>query len=200
MARAPFKLRSGNTTPFKQMGSSPARKTYKEAWGGMSPEKQATYGEGDEGFKKFKTEAEDWWKSEAGQKRATTDPKFKHRITKADPKTDPKPDPKTDTEETSKELRKKAGWTGDTPEGKKKMEEGAKKYAETKKKRERWGVFTSEGRAKIKERREKIRAERDAKKAAKKEAKRAAKEAKKPAWKKRKEKREAQNIAIYGEK
>ena len=34
MARAPFKLRSGNSTPFKQMGSSPVKqesKTYKKS-------------------------------------------------------------------------------------------------------------------------------------------------------------------------
>ena len=227
MARTPFKLRSGNTTPFKQMGSSPVkatygdavvqnpgkfestksddpnikkdtgRKTYKDAWGGMSEEQQKKHGS----YEGFVKSAEDWWKSEAGQKRATTDPKFKHRVTKTETEVEtPKVEKEVETKTTSKELRKKAGWTGDTPEGKKKMEEGAKKYSETKKKREKYGVFTSEGRAKIREKREKRRAERDAKRAAKKEAKRAAKEAKKPAWKKRKEKREAQNIAIYGEK
>jgi hypothetical protein len=30
MSKAPFKLKSGNTTPFKQMGSSPARETEDE--------------------------------------------------------------------------------------------------------------------------------------------------------------------------
>jgi len=32
MARTPFKLRSGNTTPFKQMGSSPVKDDGKKTW------------------------------------------------------------------------------------------------------------------------------------------------------------------------
>ena len=88
MARTPFKLRSGNTTPFKQMGSSPVKddgtKTFEQVWKTLSTEKKAKYGEGDAGFEKFKIEAEDWWKSEKGQEFAKANPKFKHRITKTD--------------------------------------------------------------------------------------------------------------------
>ena len=32
MARTPFKLRSGNTTPFKAMGSSPVKDDGKKTW------------------------------------------------------------------------------------------------------------------------------------------------------------------------
>ena len=34
MARTPFKMKSGNSTPFKQMGSSPAKHRKDESWTG----------------------------------------------------------------------------------------------------------------------------------------------------------------------
>ena len=80
MARTPFKLRSGNTTPFKQMGSSPVKdekKTYAEAYKTADKTKYPT-------LESFSSAAEDWWKSEAGQQEATTNPKFKHKITAVD--------------------------------------------------------------------------------------------------------------------
>ena len=80
------------------------------------------------------------------------------------------------------EQLKKSGWDP-TIAGQKEREEGAKRYAEITKKREGWGIFTSEGRAKLKEKRE-------LKKKKKTEV---------PAWKQRQEQRRQQNLELYGE-
>jgi hypothetical protein len=57
MARTPFKLRSGNTTPFKQMGSSPLRDDTKKklSWG-EAYEKRDMDLYGDLNLKEFVTE------------------------------------------------------------------------------------------------------------------------------------------------
>ena len=65
----------------EQKAASALKKTYKEAYEEKSDKGEATR-------KKYKTQAEfetaaeKWWASEAGQKRAKTDPKFAHRIKK----------------------------------------------------------------------------------------------------------------------
>ena len=79
MARIPFKLRSGNSTPFKQMGGSPVKQTYSEAYAGLGEKEKAEKSEAE-----FIAEAEAWWKTDAGQEKAKSDPKFKHRIIKKD--------------------------------------------------------------------------------------------------------------------
>ena len=61
----PFKLKSGNSPLFKQMASSPAKKTYKEAYAGLSAEKKATQSE-----EEFTKAAKDWNKKKYG----TTEP------------------------------------------------------------------------------------------------------------------------------
>ena len=61
----PFKLKSGNSPLFKQMASSPAKKTYKEAYAGLSAEKKATQSE-----EEFTKAAKDWNKDKYG----TTEP------------------------------------------------------------------------------------------------------------------------------
>ena len=54
---------------------------YKKAWADMSKDKQAKHGS----YEGFVKAADAWWGTKAGQKKATTDPKFKHRITKTTP-------------------------------------------------------------------------------------------------------------------
>ena len=55
MARTPFKLRSGNSTPFKQIGSSPVKKTDWAAMQAKSAKKDPRYGKMT--AEEYKTEA-----------------------------------------------------------------------------------------------------------------------------------------------
>jgi len=63
------------TPPPKSTG----RKTYKQAY--SDPKVTAKYKDKG-GYKQFVKEAEDWWKTSAGQKYAKKNPQFKHRIIK----------------------------------------------------------------------------------------------------------------------
>ena len=63
------------TPPPKSTG----RKTYKQAY--TDPKVAAKYKDKG-GYKQFVKEAEDWWKTSAGQKYAKKNPQFKHRIIK----------------------------------------------------------------------------------------------------------------------
>ena len=78
--RSPFPMHKGTASH-----TSALKQTYKEVWGGMTPEQKYDYtadqtATDEEAYSSFVAAAEKWWGTEAGQKKATTDPKFKHRV------------------------------------------------------------------------------------------------------------------------
>jgi len=84
--------------------AAPTKKTYKEAYKDADKDKYKTQEE-------FNKAADDWWASDAGQKKAASDKKFSHRLTKINKSDEGRSEIKTADEKdtrTDKEKKKAA--------------------------------------------------------------------------------------------
>ena len=104
MKGSPAKLGTIQGTAGHRSNVSALKKTYKEAYEGMEEKdgkRTDKYGNTYSSQKEFEAAADKWWASEAGQKKAASDKKFSHRLTKikkSDEKTAEPKDTRTDKE------------------------------------------------------------------------------------------------------